>query len=218
MIIGLAGILRAQQAPVARSNQAASQSTSGICSPATVAGGNVTITCQGLDPALIKQLHVVLNKIAASQLDPTAVIKKLDELRADTHDLKVGVDELLKKQGGRRISENQKDFILSRLKSLPTKSRIKMVVTNNTPESMRFAEDFQNVFEGAGWSVEMFPNMVVGSMLPKGQSIIVKSADNQVAGFIQNLFRSIGVTLVGGLGTDVDSDLILIAVWPSPEP
>jgi hypothetical protein len=63
-----------------------------------------------------------------------------------------------------------------------------MVITNSTLESMRFAEDFQNVFEAAGWKVEMFPNMVVGSVLPKGQALFVKSADNQVAGYIQNLF------------------------------
>lgn len=215
LIISLTGTVWAQQGP--RSNQGVSQNTSGVCNPATVAGGNVTITCQGLDPALIKQLHVVLNKIAANQLDPTAVIMRLDELRAETHDIKVGVEEIRNKQEGRRLSQNQKEFLISRLKSVPTKSRIKMMVTNNTPESMRFAEDFQGVFEAARWGVEMFPNMVVGSVLPKGQSLIVKSADNQVAGYIQNLFRSIGVTLVGNLGTDVESDLIVIAVWPSPE-
>ena len=91
------------------------------------------------------------------------------------------------------------------------------MMTNSTPESTRFAEAFQGVFEAAGWAVEMFPNMSAGSVLPKGQSLFVKSADNQVAGYIQNLFKGIGVTLVGALGTDVESDLIVIAVWPSPE-
>ena len=142
---------------------------------------------------------------------------KLDELRADTHDIKLGVEEIRKKQEGRRLSESQKGLLIPQLKSVPTKSRIKIMVTNNTPESMRFAEDIQGVFEATGWSVEMFPNMIVGSLLPKGQGLIVKSADNKVAGFIQHLFRSIGVTLVGNLGTDVESDLIVIAVWPSPE-
>ena len=215
LMISLTVVLSAQQA--ARSNPGVSQTTSGSCNPATVAGGNVTITCQGLDTILIKQLHLVLNKIAANQLNPNAVIMKLDELRADTHDIKLGVEEIRKKQEGRRLSESQKGLLIPQLKSVPTKSRIKIMVTNNTPESMRFAEDIQGVFEATGWSVEMFPNMIVGSLLPKGQGLIVKSADNKVAGFIQHLFRSIGVTLVGNLGTDVESDLIVIAVWPSPE-
>ncbi len=213
--IGLSGACWAPQG--GRGSQGISQNTSGVCNPATVAGGNVTITCQGLDPALIKQLHLVLNKIAANQLDPNAVLMKLDELRAETHDIKVGVDEIRKRQEGRRLSTDQKGLLVARLKSVATKSRIKIMMTNSTPESTRFAEDFQGVFEAAGWAVEMFPNMSAGSVLPKGQSLFVKSADNQVAGYIQNLFKGIGVTLVGALGTDVESDLIVIAVWPSPE-
>ena len=212
LILSLAGTVWAQQ-----KSQGVSQNTSGVCNPATVAGGNVTITCQGLNPALIKELHMVLNKIVANQLDPNAVIMKLDELLAETHDIKVGVEEIRKKQEGRRLSEKQKEFLVPRLRNVASKSRIKMMITNNTTESMRFAEDFQAVFQAAGWSVEMFPNMVVGSVLPKGQGLIVKSADNSVAGYIQNLFGSIGVTLVGAIGTDVEPDLIVIAVWPSPE-
>jgi hypothetical protein len=166
---------------------------------------------------LVKQLHLILNKIAANQLDPTAVLTKLDELQAETHAIKLGVEEIRKKQEGRRLSQDQKDFLRQRLATVPNKPRLKVMVTNNTPESMRFAEDFEEVFKATGWTVEMFPNMVVGTVLPKGQAIIVKSAENQVAGYIQSLFNGIGISLVGSIGSDVESDLIVIAIWPSAE-
>ena len=65
--------------------QAGRQETSGACSPAVVAGGNVTITCQNLDPALVSNLHLVLkrlNAISAGQLDAKAVARELDEIKA----------------------------------------------------------------------------------------------------------------------------------------
>ena len=78
----LAGTALAQ-AP--KNVQAGNQSTTGSCSPAVVAGANVTITCQNLDPALVGNLNQVLarlNRIAATQLDQKAVTRELDEIKA----------------------------------------------------------------------------------------------------------------------------------------
>jgi hypothetical protein len=49
-----------------------------------VAGGSVTITCQNLDPALAKNLQLVinkLNKVAGNQVDQKAITKELDEIK-----------------------------------------------------------------------------------------------------------------------------------------
>ena len=68
-----------------KSIQAGSQSTSGACSPAVVAGANVTITCQNLDPALATNLHLILkrlNLISTGQLDAKAVMTELNDIKA----------------------------------------------------------------------------------------------------------------------------------------
>lgn len=51
----------------------------------------------------------------------------------------------------------------------------------------------------------------------KGAKSLRKVGRHQVAGYILNPFKGIGVTLVGTLGTEVESDRIVIAVRPSPE-
>jgi hypothetical protein len=61
----------------------APSTTRGACSP-VVSGNNnqFTFYCQGITPEEGKQLLTILNRIAMDQLDPRAVMKSLDEIKA----------------------------------------------------------------------------------------------------------------------------------------
>ena len=70
--------------------------TSGPCSPiAPGNSGTITIQCAGISSKLGNQLLAILNRIAKNQLDPDAVMLKLDEIQRGVNDIKdrtIGVE------------------------------------------------------------------------------------------------------------------------------
>jgi len=55
--------------------------TTGQCSPiAPNNSGSITINCQGIPAKLGTQLVEILNRVAKKQLDPDAVMARLDEI------------------------------------------------------------------------------------------------------------------------------------------
>jgi hypothetical protein len=79
IMLGLTGAVCAQT----------NNTTTGACSPiVTQNRGPVTIECQGVPEALQRQLVDILNSILQKQLDPTAVMSKLDEIAKGMGDLK----------------------------------------------------------------------------------------------------------------------------------
>jgi hypothetical protein len=84
----------------------------------------------------------ILNKILANQLDPDAVMEKLDGI------LK-GVDDLRRFSGSRHLSDQQKTILSSALR--PFRGAKAMVtVPMSDPEAYHYAEDFCAVFRSAG--------------------------------------------------------------------
>jgi hypothetical protein len=58
-------------------------STRGACSPANTGNGNIfNITC-GIGKEQGNQLLAIMNRVIANQIDPTAVLTKLDEIQKD---------------------------------------------------------------------------------------------------------------------------------------
>lgn len=63
--------------------------TSGSCSPiAPNNSGTITIQCGGISTKLGNQLVAILNRIAKNQLDPDAVMAKLDEIQRGITEIK----------------------------------------------------------------------------------------------------------------------------------
>jgi hypothetical protein len=63
--------------------------TSGPCSPiAPNNSGTITIQCDGIASKLGNQLVAILNRIAKNQLDPNAVMAKLDEIQNGITEIK----------------------------------------------------------------------------------------------------------------------------------
>jgi hypothetical protein len=72
--------------------------TSGPCSPiAPNNTGIFMIQCRGISDKLGHQLIKILNRIEEKQLDPDAVIAKINELLSDTKNIKQGVAEIRRK-------------------------------------------------------------------------------------------------------------------------
>jgi hypothetical protein len=79
-------MLLALVGPAAAQN---TNSTTGTCSPIVSQNqGPVTIECAGVPEHLQRQLVEILNSILRKQLDPTAVMSKLDEIAKGMGDLK----------------------------------------------------------------------------------------------------------------------------------
>jgi hypothetical protein len=80
------GLLLALAGPASAQN---TNLTAGTCSPiVTQNRGPVTIECSGVSEQMQRQLVEVLNSILQKQLDPAAVMSKLDEIAKGMGDLK----------------------------------------------------------------------------------------------------------------------------------
>jgi len=80
----------------------AQMQTGGPCSPIATGNNNTfTITC-GIGKQQGDALLKIMNKILASQLDPDAVMKKLDEIGKDVKGIRQGVYEGYDFNGGKR--------------------------------------------------------------------------------------------------------------------
>ncbi len=88
--------------PLLASSQQTS-TTTGPCSPVAPNNtGTITIQCGGLSPKLGNQLVAILNRIAKNQLDPDAVMAKLDEIGKDVKKLGRGIYSGYDFNGGKR--------------------------------------------------------------------------------------------------------------------
>jgi hypothetical protein len=77
--------------------------TTGPCSPVAPNNtGTITIHCGGISPKLGNQLVAILNRIAKNQLDPDAVMAKLDEIGKDVKRLGRGIYSGYDFNGARR--------------------------------------------------------------------------------------------------------------------
>ncbi|MGA8764603.1 MAG: hypothetical protein WB562_17170, partial [Candidatus Sulfotelmatobacter sp.] len=85
----------------------------------------------------------ILNKILANQLDPDAVMAKLD-------DILKGVNELRRSSGSRHLTDQQKAILISAMGPFRG-AKVMITVPMNDPEAYHFAEDFSAVFRSAGF-------------------------------------------------------------------
>lgn len=202
----------------AQTPTAGSSATKGSCSPAVSGNNNTfTINCQGITKEQSTHFLALLNKIASNSLDSKVVMEMLDELISNTRQLKSGVEEIRKRQDGRRISPAQEAQLLKVLSAITPKLGVTIYITNETPESTQFAEDIQSSFVKAGWKVAMFPHTQIGLVLPKGQGLLIRSSDSRTAIQIRRLFDSIGIAFDGYIDPNMSADSLGIRVWPSPK-
>jgi len=156
-------------------------STSGPCSPiAPNNSGSVTINCPGLSKQEGDQMLKILNKILGDQLDPEAVMTKLDEIQK-------GVNEIKQAHAPRRLSEQQKTILRAVL--LPFKGeKVTVSVPMGDPEAFHYAQDFVALFREVGFELIAYaggsnddgvnPIMIMGGAPPVG--LIIQPKDETV--------------------------------------
>lgn len=171
------------------------QTTSGPCSPIVSGNDNtVTVTCQ--DKRVIESIKAIVTKLAAKQLDPETVTTKLDEI------LK-GVTDIRQSIAGRRLSDDQRAELLSAL--TPFKGgRVMIEAAMDDIEAYRFAEDFVEVFRGAGFAFLNFATgadktginqmMVMGASPVEGILVAVRDPAKPVAQSFMAALKKAGIS------------------------
>lgn len=82
-------------APVAAQTQpGVHQETEGPCSVAISGNNNQVFTCRGIDKRTADQILRILNKIMVNQLEPAAVMAKLEDIQKTVGDIKTATNAL----------------------------------------------------------------------------------------------------------------------------
>ena len=164
--------------------------TSGPCSPAVTGNNNTfNITC-GIGQEQGRKMLSILNKILASQIDPDAVMAKLDEIQK-------GIEKIREANIQRHLTPAQKTALLEKLKSLP-KLRLIFRIENGTAEVATFADDFVEVFTQLGWlNKQKDWDMGIGASRIVGLNMIVRSQEEYppAAGALYNVLQGMGFDL-----------------------
>ncbi len=210
-VIMLTGMLGAQ------ANSPGTNATKGSCSPAVSGNSNTfTINCQGLTREQSQEFLALLRKLTSNSLDSKVVMAKLDELIANTSDLKMDVKEIRREQVGRRPSDELMKSLSLRIRGMKQKVPIVIELVNGTAESTAFAERIVDIFNSADWKVVISPSMGFGQGVLKGQEMKVKSGDNPVAGELQEIFKEGGIEFSGRLQNSVPDNEVHIVIFGIP--
>jgi hypothetical protein len=179
------------------------------CSNIVALSGNVSINCSALTPAqrkLIESIPAMLNKILAQQLDPDAVMAKLDEIQR-------GLTDLRDASAPRRISDSD----AARLRALlaPFKGQkvsLAFMATDN--ETARLAQQLQDILRAAQWDTETgMSSMTVFAHGPlNGVELTVREA-TPAANAILNALHAVLTDVAGHLDPNLKDDTISIVVY-----
>lgn len=117
-------------------------STSGPCSPiAPNNSGSITIECPGMSEEQARKMVAILNKIVANQLDPAAVMAKLDEIGKDVKTLKAGIYSGYDFNGAKRERRPGVDSVTAGPEIVVFQQMIKLHHDHNWGELLKVAED-----------------------------------------------------------------------------
>jgi hypothetical protein len=179
--------------------------TSGPCSPiAPNNSGTITIQCGGISPKLANQLIEMMNRIAKDR-DPDAVMTKLDAI------LK-GVNEIRDATAPRRLTNAQRDAIVSRLTSL-SRPRLSILILNGNAEIEDLRKDFQDVFKRLGWALDSEKYGMLPSEF-RGISVGVKNQQNHppAADRLVQSLREMGFLVEASADSQLHNDEIRFVI------
>jgi hypothetical protein len=124
--------------------------TKGNCSPAVTGSNNqFSIICKGIGEAQGGELLKIVNKILANQLDPSAVISKLDEIIANQKK-ESEVVERIQQQSWRKLTDQEISDAASALTPFAG-SKVSIVITNPDRDRMAIAQQLGTILKNAQW-------------------------------------------------------------------
>lgn len=190
---------------------AVTQSTGGVCSQAVIAGGNITITCQGLDAEQQESLKKIPNLIEQllkrRQADRDAILAKLDEL------LK-GMDDI-RRQGPRKLDGVAAAQVVGAVAPFRGQ-KIEITAQVSDGEGSNLAEQLRQILTQAGWTATLNLAMLFPGKPVFG--IAVSCAEQSPAALaILNAIHRAGLVVNGTLNQNLKDGLIQIVVWPKPQ-
>jgi hypothetical protein len=184
--------------------------TKGPCSPAVTGSKNTFMINCGISQKQGQQMLNILNKVLANQLDPEAVMAKLDEIQND-------IRHIQSRQGWPELTEEQIRTLRNTLIAFPG-NKVMIIVENPDTNKSALALQLRDVIQSPKWSVTLGANMLLASPTT-GIYITVKeetpAAVNLLNVFIEIFGKSAVQARVDNKMTDED---IAISIYDSPKP
>jgi hypothetical protein len=123
--------------------------TSGICSPAVTGNKNTfAITC-GIDKKQGQKMLEILNKILANQLDPNAVMRKLEEIITNQNREAEAIGQI-QQLSWRKLTDEEIDSAASLLAPFAG-TKVRIIVTNSDGDRLAVAQQLATILRKAQW-------------------------------------------------------------------
>jgi hypothetical protein len=188
--------------------QTGAATTRGTCSPATTGNNNTfTFNC-GIGKEQGEAMLSIVNRILVHQIDPSAVMAKLDEIQR-------GVDELRERAAHRIIRDNDAAALSKFLSEFP-KQAVTMTFLASNEEARQLAVKLRSIVLAAGWDCKVpNPSMVFATGPLPGIQINAQK-DNKAAVALLNALHQIGLSIEGVARPQLEQNVIAIHVHSKP--
>jgi hypothetical protein len=193
---------------VSAQTQTGAATTRGACSPANTGDKNVfNITC-GIGREQGDKMLAILNRIIDNQIDPSAVMSKLDEIQK-------GVDAIRDQAAPRTITDQDVAAVSKFLSQFP-KQTVKLAFLSANEESRRLAERIRSMVLAAGWECEPASPLMPFATGPLPGIEIRAKEDTKAANGFLNAIHRIGLGVVGNLSPNLEPNVITVTVFAKP--
>lgn len=139
----------------AQTTKAGEAKTSGACSPAVTGNNNqFTINCSGISQAQGQQLLSILNRILSQQLDPKAVMDKLDEIEKEVKKGNTGVWSGYDFNGAQRTQSPGRSMVVAGPETTVFQQMYQLNLSKNWSDLLQLSE--QEIKSTPGWATPYF--------------------------------------------------------------
>jgi hypothetical protein len=197
LIFLFCGVVPAQPKPI---------ETKGACSPIATGDNNTfQITC-GIGKSQGAQMLKILNKILLNQLDPDAVMAKLDEIQR-------GIDDLRNATAERTIIEVDAQRLIATLRSF-SEQKASLMALSSDNEAKRLARRIQGILSAAQWDVpdDIGDGQVFGPGIHIGVELTVREQTPAATALLQSLGHILE-NVRGHINHNLKDDAIQIFVF-----
>lgn len=212
MKYGLAVFLFVALPCFAQTTTSGTAETSGPCSPAVSGSKNIfTIKC-GIDEKQGREMLKILNEILRNQIDPNAVMTKLDEIQK-------GIRQLTDREWA-ELSKAQIQSLCTAL-GAPPAQKVQIIVANEDENRLLLANQLVGGFRCAKWDADVATVMELrspNSPIPSGILVSVREETPPVDTVANALIAVFGRDAVRGLlNKDVQPGIIEVRIYYKPK-
>jgi hypothetical protein len=153
------------------------------------------------------------------QMQLTSALEERDsktkQLQTLAEEAKQKAIEIEAKQAPRRLSENQKEIMVQRLREIKG-ARIRITTILGNTESVVYGQDFALALQAAGWHVEGggINQSVFTGKIPVGLNLIIKDPNNPPPGSLalDDLLMQLGIKYNDFRDPSIPPDVIVMIV------